>query len=69
MVYLRDIMPLKGGGIMAKPIKPGTDNQPAGKYKEVGPRGGSVPKARIVKIDKGDRLPPTQESGNGWKKI
>lgn len=54
---------------MAKPIKPGTDNQPAGKYKEVGPRGGSVPNARIVKIDKGDRLPPTQEAGNGWKKI
>ena len=52
----------------SKPIKPGTDNQPAGKYKEVGPRGGSVPKPREVKIDRGDRLPPTQKPGNGWVK-
>lgn len=49
-------------------INPGTDNQPAGKYKEVGPRGGKVPKAREVKIDQGDRLPPTQKKGNKWTK-
>lgn len=36
--------------------KPGTANQPQGTYKEVGPRGGEV-----VEIDKGTRLPPTQE--------
>lgn len=48
---------------------PGTDNEPAGKYKEVGPRGGNVLNSRIVKIDKGDRLPPTQEKGRKWKKI
>ena len=30
---------------MTKIIRPGTDNQRAGTYKEVGPRGGSVPKA------------------------
>ncbi|WP_226035505.1 YjzC family protein [Aquibacillus saliphilus] len=48
--------------------KPGTDNQPPGKYVEVGPRGGEVPKAREVKIDRGDRLPPTQEKGRNWKK-
>ncbi|WP_082687113.1 YjzC family protein [Bacillus sp. FJAT-27445] len=48
--------------------KPGMDNQPSGKYKEVGPRGGEVHKPRIVKIDKGDRLPPTQEKGRKWKK-
>lgn len=53
---------------MGKPIKPGTDNEPAGTYKEVGPRGGSIPKPRIVHIDKGDRLPPTSKSGNGWVK-
>ena len=53
---------------MAELIKPGTDNKPAGKYKEVGPRGGAVPKSREVSIDPGDRLPPTQKSGNKWKK-
>ncbi len=48
--------------------KPGTDNRPAGKYEEVGPRGGKVDKPRTVKIDFGDRLPPTQKKGNLWKK-
>lgn len=48
--------------------KPGTDNQPAGKYKEVGPRGGKVDKPREVTIYQGDRLPPTQKKGNQWKK-
>ena len=51
---------------MEKLIKPGTDNQPAGTYIEVGPRGGAVKNPRIVDIDYGDRLPPTQESGNKW---
>ena len=54
---------------MAKPIKPGTDNQPAGTYVEVGPRGGHISGGREVHIDKGDRLPPTQEKGRKWKKI
>ena len=53
---------------MTKLVKPGTDNEPKGKYKEVGPRGGEVPKPRIVSIDSGDRLPPTQEKGRKWKK-
>lgn len=53
---------------MTKPIKPGTDNKPAGTYIEKGPRGGDVPNARVVRIDKGDRLPPTQEKGRGWVK-
>lgn len=53
---------------MSELIKPGTDNKPAGKYEEVGPRGGSVPNSRTVKIDKGDRLPPTQEKGRKWTK-
>ena len=50
------------------PIKPGTDNQPAGTYVEKGPRGGNVSGGRVVHIDKGDRLPPTQKPGNGWIK-
>lgn len=29
-------------------IKPGTDNKPAGIYKEVGPRGGQISKARTL---------------------
>lgn len=53
---------------MSKIIKPGTDNKPAGTYKKVGPRGGEVKNPRIVKIDSGDRLPPTQEKGNRWIK-
>ena len=64
-----DIITLKGGVILPKLIKPGTDNQTPGKYREVGPRGGEVSKPRTVKIDKGDRLPPTQEKGRKWKKI
>ena len=49
--------------------KPGEDNKRPGEYKEVGPRGGSVPKGRQVTIDQGDRLPPTQEKGRKWEKI
>lgn len=49
--------------------KPGTDNLPAGEYKEVGPRGGEVPKSRQVTIDSGDRLPPTQEKDRKWKPL
>jgi len=51
---------------MATPIKPGTDNQKPGQYIEVGPRGGQVSNPRVVTIDRGDRLPPTQKPGNGW---
>lgn len=53
---------------MSRLIPPGTDNEAKGKYREVGPRGGNVPKAREVKIDQGDRLPPTQKPGNKWVK-
>ena len=53
---------------MAKPIKPGTDNQKPGTYVEVGPRGGQVSDPRVVNIGLGDRLPPTQKPGNGWQK-
>ena len=54
--------------LLAKPIKPGTDNQRPGTYVEVGPRGGKVDNPRVVHIDAGDRLPPTQEPGRGWQK-
>ena len=54
---------------MTKMYNPGEDNKPAGKYKEVGPRGGNVKDPRVVNIDKGDRLPTTAKSGNNWKKI
>lgn len=50
-------------------IKPGTDNQSLGTYKEVGPRGGEVNKHRLVNIHEGDRLPPTQKPGHKWKKV
>lgn len=54
---------------MTQLYKPGTDNAPAGKYIEVGPRGGKVKNARKVNIDQGDRLPPTQKEGNLWKRM
>lgn len=50
-------------------FNPGTDNLPSGKYKEVGPRGGKVKSPRQVKIDSGDRLPPTQAKGNKWQSL
>lgn len=50
-------------------FKPGTDNLPKGTYLEVGSRGGAIPNARIVSIDQGDRLPPTQEKKRKWKRI
>lgn len=53
---------------MATLYKPGQDNRPGGTYIEVGPHGGHVDDPRVVKIDLGDRLPPTQESGHKWKK-
>ncbi|GKX27875.1 hypothetical protein SH1V18_03550 [Vallitalea longa] len=53
---------------MSNLSKPGTDNKPAGTYKEVGPRGGQIKNPRTVKIDRGDRLPPTQSKGNKWQK-
>lgn len=49
-----------------KLINHGTDNQPAGDYEEVGPRGGKVDNPRDVHIDQGDRLPPTSKPGNKW---
>ena len=52
---------------MTQIYKPGEDNHRAGTYEEVGPRGGKVPDARVVRIDPGDRLPPTQEEGHRWK--
>lgn len=52
---------------MSELYKPGEDNKPAGTYREVGPRGGQVNDARVIRIDRGDRLPPTQDSGNKWK--
>ena len=49
--------------------KPGMDNRPAGKYKEAGPRGGQIPDPRVVHIDRGDRLPPTQEKNRTWTRL
>ena len=51
-----------------KLYKPGQDNVPSGEYTEVGPRGGSVDTPRVVSIESGKRLPPTQEPGRKWKK-
>jgi len=52
---------------MAKIQKPGESPRKPGEYKEVGPRGGAVPRPRKVTIESGDpKMPPTQKPGNGW---
>jgi hypothetical protein len=53
---------------MSSLYKPGTDNLPSGTYKEVGPRRDEIPNPRKVRIEEGDRLPPTQEKGRKWEK-
>lgn len=53
---------------MAKLQKPGERPARSGEYLESGPRGGDVPNARQVTIERGDnRLPPTQEKKRTWK--
>lgn len=52
---------------MTANFRPGEDNHRPGTYIEVGPRGGKVHDPRIVHIDAGDRLPPTQEVGHLWQ--
>jgi len=50
--------------------KPGEKPNRPGEYREVGPRGGRVPKPRQVTIERGDpRLPPTQKPGWQWERI
>ena len=54
--------------MMSELHKPGEDDQRPGTYREVGPRGGEVDDPRIVRIDRGDRLPPTREPGHRWER-
>lgn len=55
---------------MANQQKPGEKPQRPGEYREVGPRGGQVPKPRQVTIQPGDeRLPPTSKPNNRWVRI
>ena len=46
--------------------KPGTDNCPAGRYREVDSSGVAISDGRECTIQQGDRLPPTSEYGSGW---
>ena len=55
---------------MSKKQKSGEKANNKGKHKEVGPRGGDVKNARLVKIKaKNTKLPPTKKKGNKWKKV
>nr|WP_302596457.1 YjzC family protein [uncultured Cellulosilyticum sp.] len=54
---------------MSQLINPGTDNQPAGNYIEVGPNGEEVENPRTITIEPGEKLPPTQEAGHKWTQI
>ena len=53
---------------MRKLYKPGEDNLPPGRYEEVGPRGGDV-SGKHVRIDSGERLPPTTQPGRRYRRI
>ncbi len=54
---------------MSKRQKPGTRPRRPGEYIERGPRGGKVPRPRIITIEPGDSpLPPTQKSGRTWER-
>lgn len=54
---------------MGKLYKPGEYNKPSLRYVETGPRGGAVSNPRNVRIDRGDRLPQTQEEGHRWRLV
>lgn len=55
---------------MGKKQKPGEKPNRPGEYIERGPRGGTVPKANKVTIEKGDTpLPPTQKKKRKWERI
>ena len=54
---------------MAEKQKPGEIADRPGEYEERGPRGGQVDNPRVVTIDPGDRLPPTQEPDRTWERI
>ena len=54
---------------MAEKQKPGEIADRPGEYEERGPRGGQVDKPRVVTIDPGDRLPPTQEPDRTWERV
>ena len=55
--------------MMVKRQRPGNKPSKPGEYIERGPRGGKVPKPRIVTIEPGDSpLPPTQKPGRTWER-
>lgn len=53
---------------MSKRIKPGENTgKDGGIYQEVGPRGGK--RENFATIRDNQKAPPTQESGNRWKRV
>lgn len=50
--------------------KPGEKPDKPGEYEERRPRGGKIPRARIVTMEPGDNpLPPTRKPGRKWVSI
>lgn len=47
-------------------LKPGETAPASGQYQEIGPRGG---KGREVTTVRGERLPPTTQSGSSYKLV
>lgn len=54
---------------MPQPQNPGETPSKPGEFVECGPRGGEIRRPRVVTIDKGDKLPPTQKPGRTWVRI
>lgn len=52
---------------MAKPLKPGATAPRSGQYEILGPRGGPTGRERTVV--RGEPLPPTPQSGQGYKLV
>ena len=50
-----------------KTLKPGDTAPKSGQYEEVGPRGGGT--GHEVTVPKGHTMPPTSESGHGYKLV
>ena len=51
------------------PQSPGEIADKPGEYVERGLRGGEIRESRVVTIDRGERLPPTQRPGRSWERI
>lgn len=48
---------------------PGEKSSGTGKYKEIGPRGGKVKKAKKISVSSKSKMPPTAKADRKWKPV